>query len=88
MGFFPQLAYAVHLHEHYFDTLESKIIEVLKYLWICMKKYDIDSGCVVGIFADDGRKFKSIYSEQKIMTKEEFENALAKAKHVSKIAYM
>ena len=57
-------------------------------VYACMKKYDIDSGCVVGIFADDGRKFKSIYSEQKVMTEEEFDNALAKAKHVSKIAYM
>jgi cysteine synthase B len=57
-------------------------------VYACMKKYDIDNGCVVGIFADDGRKFKSIYSEQKIMTEEEFDNALANAKHVSKIAYM
>lgn len=58
-------------------------------VYACMKKYKIDgSGCVVGIFADDGRKFKSVYSEQKVMTGEEFDKALKSAKHVSEIAYM
>ncbi len=58
-------------------------------VYACMKKYKIEgSGCVVGIFADDGRKFKSIYSEQKVMTGEEFDKALKSAKHVSEIAYM
>jgi cysteine synthase B len=57
-------------------------------VYACMKKYKIDSGCVVGIFADDGRKFKSTYSKQNVMTEEEFDQSLKNAKHMSKIAYM
>ncbi len=57
-------------------------------VYACMKKYKIDSGCVVGIFADDGRKFKSTYSKQNVLTEEEFDQALKNAKHMSKIAYM
>ena len=56
-------------------------------VYASMKKYPIEKGYVVGIFADDGRKFKSIYSEQNVMTYEEFDNALKAAKYVSKIAY-
>jgi cysteine synthase B len=43
---------------------------------------------VVGIFADDGRKFKSIYAEQGIMTRDEFDDALLHSEHLSDIAYM
>jgi len=44
-------------------------------VYACMKKYSIgNDACVVGIFADDGRKFKSVYAEQNIMTVDEFEN--------------
>ncbi len=58
-------------------------------VYACMKKYQIDGeACVVGIFADDGRKFKSIYAQQNIMTEDEFDNALKIAKHLSKIEYM
>jgi cysteine synthase B len=57
-------------------------------VYASMKKYTIDSGHVVGIFADDGRKFKSVYAQQNVMSEEEFENDLKTAKHVSKIAYM
>lgn len=58
-------------------------------VYACMKKYQIDgAGSVVGIFADDGRKFKSVYAEQNVMTEEEFDNALKQAKHMSEIAYM
>ncbi|CAE6501302.1 PLP-dependent cysteine synthase family protein [Candidatus Nitrosotenuis uzonensis] len=53
-----------------------------------MKNYKIDEGCVVGIFADDGRKFKSLYAQQKVFTEEDFDRALKEAKHVSKIVYM
>lgn len=53
-----------------------------------MKNYPIDEGCVVGIFADDGRKFKSLYAQQKIFTESEFDAALKDAKYVSKIAYL
>lgn len=58
-------------------------------VYACMKKYQIDgNACIVGIFADDGRKFKSIYAQQHIMTEEEFEAALKIAKHMSDIVYM
>ncbi|MEM3089684.1 MAG: cysteine synthase family protein [Candidatus Nitrosotenuis sp.] len=53
-----------------------------------MKNYKIDEGCVVGIFADDGRKFKSLYAQQKVFTEEDFDRALKEAKHISKIVYM
>jgi len=57
-------------------------------VYASMKKYPIENGIVVGIFADDGRKFKSVYDEQNVMTEEEFEKDLKEAKYVSKIAYM
>lgn len=58
-------------------------------VYACMKKYSIkqDNACAVGIFADDGRKFKSIYSTQNVMSKEEFDVALRDAKHMSELAY-
>lgn len=57
-------------------------------VYACMKKYQIDGeACVVGIFADDGRKFKSVYADQKIMSSEEFDNCLKEAKHMSELAY-
>lgn len=53
-----------------------------------MKKYEITGdACVVGIFADDGRKFKSVYAKQNVMSEEEFENSLNVAKHMSELAY-
>ncbi len=57
-------------------------------VYASMKKYPVENGNVVGIFADDGRKFKSIYAQQNVMTEEEFEKDLKEAKHVSKMAYM
>ena len=57
-------------------------------VYASMKKYPIENGNVVGIFADDGRKFKSIYAQQNVMTEEEFEKDLIEAKHLSKMAYM
>jgi len=57
-------------------------------VYACMKKYSIrGNGHVVGIFADDGRKFKSVYAAQNVMTVEEFENSLKGAKHLSELAY-
>jgi cysteine synthase B len=57
-------------------------------VYACMKKYPIEGkGCVVGIFADDGRKFKSVYAEQEIMSAEEFDECLTKCKHMSELAY-
>lgn len=57
-------------------------------VYACMKKYPIEGkACVVGIFADDGRKFKSVYAKQDIMTEEEFDMSLKEAKHMSQLAY-
>ncbi len=57
-------------------------------VYACMKKYSIEGdACVVGIFADDGRKFKSVYVSQNILSEEEFENSLKNAKHMSDLAY-
>jgi S-sulfo-L-cysteine synthase (O-acetyl-L-serine-dependent) len=54
-------------------------------VYTAMKKYHIEKGHVVGIFADDGRKFKSLYTQQKIFTEEEFESALKASKHLSPV---
>ena len=57
-------------------------------VYACMKKYPVSKGaCVVGIFADDGRKFKSIYTDQNVMTAEEFDYYVKSAKHMSELAY-
>ena len=57
-------------------------------VYACMKKYPVDDGaCVVGIFADDGRKFKSVYAKQNVMTGEEFDDSLKGAEHMSDLAY-
>lgn len=57
-------------------------------VYACMKKYSVDpNSCVVGIFADDGRKFKSVYANQSVMSEDEFEKSLKSAKHMSELAY-
>lgn len=56
-------------------------------VYACMKKYDISSGIVVGIFADDGRKFGSIYKERDIFTEKQFQQAVLDSSHMSKLAY-
>jgi cysteine synthase B len=57
-------------------------------VYACMKKYSIDTdACVVGIFADDGRKFKSVYAAQNVMSEEEFDSAVKTAQHMSELAY-
>jgi cysteine synthase B len=57
-------------------------------VYAAMKKYSIQEGIVVGIFADDGRKFKSLYAQQKVFTEEEFDANLKDAKYLSKIVYL
>src|SRR5579872_4889673 len=52
-------------------------------VYTAMKKYGIKEGCVVGIFADDGKKFKSLYVQQKIFSDDEFDKALKEAKYIS-----
>jgi cysteine synthase B len=49
--------------------------------------HNIDHGIIVGIFADDGRKFKSLYTREKVLTEQEYDRALNSAKHMSKVAY-
>ena len=56
-------------------------------VYACMRKYDIPSGQAVGIFADDGRKFRSIYEQRGVFTGDQFARALASAAHMSKLAY-
>jgi S-sulfo-L-cysteine synthase (O-acetyl-L-serine-dependent) len=48
---------------------------------------ELDSGIIVGIFADDGRKFKSLYIQQNVFSSEEYETALRNAKDLSPLAY-
>lgn len=58
-------------------------------VYACMAKYDVpDGSCVVGIFADDGRKFKSVYTENGVMKPDEFDQCLAAAEHVSVPEYV
>jgi len=57
-------------------------------VYTAMKKYGIEKGHTVGIFADDGRKFKSLYTQQGIFTSEEFDDALRESKHISKLAIL
>ena len=47
----------------------------------------LDKGVLVGIFADDGRKFKSLYTQNNVFTIEEYETALKNAKNLSNIVY-
>jgi S-sulfo-L-cysteine synthase (O-acetyl-L-serine-dependent) len=54
-------------------------------VYTAMKKYGIKSGHVVGIFADDGRKFKSLYTQQGIFTESEFDAALKDSKYISQV---
>ena len=57
-------------------------------VYTAMEKYDIKNGLVVGIFADDGRKFKSLYTQQEIFTDAEFDNALSESKYLSQVQHI
>jgi cysteine synthase B len=48
---------------------------------------NLDQGVIVGIFADDGRKFKSLYTKENVLSEQEYDRALNNAKHMSKLAY-
>lgn len=52
-------------------------------VYAAMKRYGIKEGCIVGIFADDGKKFKSLYVQQQVFSPGEFDNALRQAKHLA-----
>ena len=57
-------------------------------VYACMKNYTFDeNSCVVGIFADDGRKFQSVYQNQNVFSESEFVEALKSAEHMSNLAY-
>jgi cysteine synthase B len=45
----------------------------------------LDSGVLVGIFADDGRKFKSLYTQQNIFDSTEYEAELKGARNLSNV---
>jgi S-sulfo-L-cysteine synthase (O-acetyl-L-serine-dependent) len=47
----------------------------------------IEDGVFVGLFADDGRKFKSLYLEHGIFTTNEYENLRIGAKNLPRLAY-
>jgi S-sulfo-L-cysteine synthase (O-acetyl-L-serine-dependent) len=49
--------------------------------------HNLDHGNIVGIFADDGRKFRSLYIRENILTEQEYDSALKTAKYLSKLAY-
>ena len=71
-----------------FETEKLLISPSSAAVYACMKKYSIEgNACVVGIFADDGRKFRSVYATQNVMTEKEFDDMLKEAKHMSKLAY-
>ena len=57
-------------------------------VFAAMEKLSLDEGFVVGIFADDGRKFKSLYAQQNVFTEEQFDKALKEAVHLSKAIYL
>ncbi len=48
---------------------------------------DLDCGVIVGIFADDGRKFRSLYTKENILSEQEYDKALKNAKYMSMLAY-
>ncbi|HET7149296.1 MAG TPA: cysteine synthase family protein [Candidatus Nitrosopolaris sp.] len=48
---------------------------------------ELESGNLVGIFADDGTKFKSLYAQQGVFTDTEYHNILKKANNLSKPVY-
>lgn len=48
---------------------------------------NLDHAMIVGVFADDGRKFKSLYTRENILEEHEYDIALKNAKHMSQLAY-
>ncbi|MGB7557848.1 MAG: cysteine synthase family protein [Nitrososphaeraceae archaeon] len=47
----------------------------------------LEDGVFVGLFADDGRKFKSLYLEHGIFTTSEYENLIISARNLPHLAY-
>jgi cysteine synthase B len=49
--------------------------------------HNLDFGTIVGIFADDGRKFRRLYNQENILTEQEYDRALNSAKYMPKPDY-
>jgi S-sulfo-L-cysteine synthase (O-acetyl-L-serine-dependent) len=49
--------------------------------------HNLDFGIIVGIFADDGRKFRRLYNPENILTEQEYDRALNSAKYMLKPDY-
>ena len=49
--------------------------------------HNLDHDVIVDIFADDGRKFRSLYNQENILTEQEYDRALNGAKYMPKLAY-
>jgi len=47
----------------------------------------LENGVLVGIFADDGRKFKSLYTQQNVFAAGEYDKTLKSATYLSDLAY-
>jgi cysteine synthase B len=47
----------------------------------------LENGVLVGIFADDGRKFKSLYTQQNVFAAGEYDRTLKSATYLSDLAY-
>ncbi|GIU71107.1 MAG: cysteine synthase B [Candidatus Nitrosocaldaceae archaeon] len=47
----------------------------------------IEEGVIVAIFADDGRKFRSLFKSQGVFNDKEFEDALSKARLLSELPF-
>ena len=56
-------------------------------VYACMKKHRIPRGHVVGIFADDGRKFGSIYRERGVFDDAQFAEAVRRDRRLSEPEY-
>ena len=48
---------------------------------------NLDHGFIVGIFADDGRKFKSLYIKENVLSEGEYDKAIEKVNYMPKLAY-
>ena len=48
---------------------------------------ELQDGIFVGLFADDGRKFKSLYVDQGIFTSAEYDRLLSSAKNLPRLAH-
>ncbi len=47
----------------------------------------IEDGVIITIFADDGRKFKSLYTAQQVFSEKEFDDASSKARLLSELPF-